>query len=72
MLLQNPRFREEEEKKDPQFSKELASLADISFWMGNLAAAHRFYSSTVGVGASSRRTRLSYRKRSPFPERSDR
>jgi phosphoglycerate kinase len=50
MLLQNTRFREEEEKNDPQFSKELASLADI-FVLDAFAAAHRSHSSTVGVGA---------------------
>ncbi len=50
MLLQNTRFREEEEKNDPQFSKELASLADL-FVLDAFAAAHRSHSSTVGVSA---------------------
>ncbi len=48
MLLQNTRFRPEEEKNDPNFSKDLASLADI-FVLDAFGAAHRSHSSTVGV-----------------------
>jgi len=48
MLLQNVRFRKEEEKNDPIFSRELASLADI-FVMDAFGSAHRAHCSTVGV-----------------------
>ncbi len=48
MLLQNTRFRAEEEANDAAFAKELASLADI-FVMDAFGAAHRAHASTVGV-----------------------
>ncbi|MFA0814884.1 MAG: phosphoglycerate kinase, partial [Anaerofustis sp.] len=48
MLLQNVRYRPEEEKNDPAFAKELASLADI-FVMDAFGASHRAHASTVGV-----------------------
>lgn len=48
MLLQNTRFRAEEEENDAQFAKQLASLADI-FVMDAFGAAHRAHASTVGV-----------------------
>lgn len=48
MLLQNTRFRSEEEANDPEFSKKLASLADI-FVMDAFGASHRAHASTVGV-----------------------
>lgn len=50
MLLQNIRFRKEEEKNDPAFSKELADLADI-FVMDAFGCAHRAHASTVGVAS---------------------
>lgn len=48
MLLQNTRFRAEEEENDPGFSKELASLADL-FVLDAFGCAHRAHASTVGV-----------------------
>lgn len=48
MLLQNVRYRAEEEKNDPAFAKELAGLADI-FVMDAFGASHRAHASTVGV-----------------------
>ena len=48
MLLENVRFHAEEEKNDPAFSKELASMADI-FVNDAFGTAHRAHSSTAGV-----------------------
>jgi len=48
MLLENVRFHAEEEKNDPAFSKELASLAEI-FVNDAFGTAHRAHSSTAGV-----------------------
>jgi phosphoglycerate kinase len=48
MLLENLRFHKEEEKNDPGFAKELASLADI-FINDAFGTAHRAHASTVGV-----------------------
>lgn len=48
MLLENVRFHKEEEKNDPVFSKELASLAEI-FVNDAFGTAHRAHSSTAGV-----------------------
>ncbi len=48
MLLQNTRFRAEEESNDPEFSKALASFGDI-FVLDAFGCAHRAHSSTVGV-----------------------
>ncbi|MDY3014521.1 MAG: phosphoglycerate kinase [Evtepia sp.] len=48
VLVENLRFRLEEEKNDPEFSKELASLADI-FVFDAFGAAHRAHASTEGV-----------------------
>lgn len=48
MMIENLRFRKEEEKNDPAFSKELASLADL-FVFDAFGAAHRAHSSTAGV-----------------------
>lgn len=48
MLLENIRFRKEEEECDEQFSKDLASLADI-FINDAFGTAHRKHSSTYGV-----------------------
>ncbi|MCL2753763.1 MAG: phosphoglycerate kinase, partial [Defluviitaleaceae bacterium] len=48
VLLENTRFREEETKNDPVFSKELASLADI-FVIDAFGTSHRAHCSTVGV-----------------------
>ncbi|MEW9122447.1 MAG: phosphoglycerate kinase [Thermotaleaceae bacterium] len=48
VLLENVRFRKEEEKNNPDFSKELASLGDI-FVNDAFGTAHRAHSSTAGI-----------------------
>lgn len=48
VLLENTRFRKEEEKNEDAFSKDLASLADI-FVNDAFGTAHRAHCSTVGV-----------------------
>ncbi|MGN1409086.1 MAG: phosphoglycerate kinase [Eubacteriales bacterium] len=48
MLLENVRFHKEEEKNDPEFSKALASLAEI-YVNDAFGTAHRAHSSTAGV-----------------------
>ncbi len=50
MLLENVRFHKEEEKNDPEFSKQLASLADI-YVNDAFGTAHRAHASTAGVAA---------------------
>ncbi len=50
MLLENVRFDEREEKNDPEFSKELASLAEV-FVNDAFGTAHRAHASTAGVAA---------------------
>jgi len=47
-LLENVRYHKEEEKNDPSFAKELASLADI-FVNDAFGTAHRAHASTAGV-----------------------
>tara|TARA_Y100001978_G_scaffold203511_1_gene230318 strand:+ start:28074 stop:29282 length:1209 start_codon:yes stop_codon:yes gene_type:complete len=48
MLLENVRFFEEEEKNDKEFSKSLASIADM-YVNDAFGAAHRAHASTQGV-----------------------
>ena len=48
MLLENTRFDPREEKNDPEFAKELASMAEI-FVNDAFGAAHRAHASTAGV-----------------------
>ncbi|CAH2214421.1 phosphoglycerate kinase [Tepidibacter aestuarii] len=48
VLLQNTRYRKEETKNEENFSKELASLADV-FVNDAFGTAHRAHCSTVGV-----------------------
>lgn len=48
LLLENLRFHPEEEKNEPGFSKELASLGEI-FVNDAFGTAHRAHASTVGV-----------------------
>ena len=48
VLLENVRFHKEEEKNDPEFSKQLASLAEI-YVNDAFGTAHRAHSSTAGV-----------------------
>lgn len=50
MLLENLRFRAEETKNEENFSKELASLADV-FVNDAFGTAHRAHCSTTGVAA---------------------
>lgn len=49
-LLENVRFYKEEEKNDPEFSKALASLAEI-YVNDAFGTAHRAHASTAGVAA---------------------
>ena len=48
MLLENVRFHREETDNDPEFSKELANMAEI-YVNDAFGAAHRAHSSTAGV-----------------------
>ncbi len=48
MLLQNTRFRKEETKNDPAFSKDLASLAE-AYVDDAFGSCHRAHCSTAGV-----------------------
>ncbi|WP_306568820.1 phosphoglycerate kinase [Faecalispora jeddahensis] len=49
-LLENVRFHKEEEKNDPEFSKALATLAEI-YVNDAFGTAHRAHASTAGVAA---------------------
>ncbi len=48
LLLENLRFHLEEEANDPEFSKQLASLADL-YVNDAFGSAHRAHASTVGM-----------------------
>ena len=48
LLLENARFHKEEEKNDPAFAKQLASLAEI-YVNDAFGTAHRAHASTAGV-----------------------
>ncbi|MBO5220924.1 MAG: phosphoglycerate kinase [Clostridia bacterium] len=48
MLLENTRFDKREEKNDPEFAKEMASMAEI-YVNDAFGAAHRAHASTAGV-----------------------
>ncbi len=48
MLLENIRFRPEEEKNDPAFAKSLSELADI-YVNDAFGTAHRAHASTAGI-----------------------
>ena len=48
LLLENVRFHKEEEKNDPAFAKQLASLAEI-YVNDAFGTAHRAHASTAGV-----------------------
>lgn len=48
MLLENLRFHKEETKNDPDFAKELASMADI-YVSDAFGTVHRAHASTAGV-----------------------
>ena len=50
MLLENLRFDPREEKNDPEFAKELASMAEI-YVSDAFGTVHRAHASTAGVAA---------------------
>lgn len=50
VILENTRFRKEEEENDPNFAKELASLGDI-FVQDAFGTAHRAHASTAGIAS---------------------
>ena len=50
LLLENTRFDPREEKNDPEFAKELASMAEI-FVSDAFGTVHRAHASTAGVAA---------------------
>lgn len=59
VLLQNTRFRPEETKNIDEFSKQLASLADI-YVNDAFGSAHRAHCSTVGVAKYMKETSVGY------------
>ena len=59
VLLQNTRYRKEETKNGEEFSKELASLADV-FVNDAFGTAHRAHCSTVGVTDYVKETAVGY------------
>ena len=48
MLIENVRYRSEEEKNDPEFAKNLSKLGDI-FVQEAFGTAHRAHASTTGI-----------------------
>ena len=48
MLIENVRYRAEEEKNDPEFAKDLASLGDV-FVQEAFGTSHRAHASTTGI-----------------------
>ena len=48
MLIENVRYREEETKNDPKFSKDLSELGDI-FVQDAFGTSHRAHASTTGI-----------------------
>lgn len=48
MMLENVRFHKEEQKNDPEFARELASLADL-YVNDAFGTAHRAHASTAGL-----------------------
>ncbi|MGE4352916.1 MAG: phosphoglycerate kinase [Oscillospiraceae bacterium] len=50
MLLENLRYHKEETKNDPEFARELASMAEV-FVSDAFGTVHRAHASTVGVAA---------------------
>ena len=50
LLLENLRFDKREEKNDPEFAKELASMAEV-YVSDAFGTVHRAHASTAGVAA---------------------
>ena len=48
MMLENARFHKEEEKNDPEFAKELASMAEL-YVNDAFGTAHRAHATTAGI-----------------------
>lgn len=48
MLIENVRYRKEEEKNDPEFAKDLAGLGDV-FVQEAFGTSHRAHASTTGI-----------------------
>lgn len=59
IVLENTRFRKEETKNIEDFSKDLASIADV-FVMDAFGSAHRAHCSTVGVTEHVKETAVGY------------
>ena len=59
MLLENTRFRKEEEKNEEVFSRELASLADV-YINDAFGTSHRAHCSTAGVADFVRESAVGY------------
>lgn len=59
VLLENTRFRPEEEKNGEEFSKELASLADV-YVNDAFGTAHRAHCSTAGVASFVKTSAVGY------------
>lgn len=59
VLLQNTRFRKEETKNEPTFSKDLASLCEV-FVNDAFGSAHRAHCSTAGVTEFIKDTAVGY------------
>ena len=49
LLLENVRYHAEEEKNDPEFSRQLAALCDGLFVCDAFGSAHRAHASVVGI-----------------------
>jgi phosphoglycerate kinase len=49
LLLENLRYHAEEEKNDPEFSRQLAALCDQLFVSDAFGSAHRAHASVVGI-----------------------
>ena len=49
LLLENVRYHPEEEKNDPEFSRQLAALCDQVFVCDAFGSAHRAHASVVGI-----------------------
>ena len=59
VLLQNTRFRKEETKNEPAFSKDLASICDV-YVDDAFGSSHRAHCSTVGVTEFVKTTAVGY------------